>query len=167
MSEKKDPEVTSEIKKKITEEWWTQTSPKHRIQIPQRDDAGKVVVDEKKRPMATYVKFDRSRIDLDLSVQGDLNISKGLHESGHEGIDIFVIEEGDATSKVPEKVKIAFSKKLRELASDDTGLGIDKIMGLFSMKELRTMGVSLNRPKDFVDILVYKALETKVLAQLK
>jgi len=163
----KPPVADSKAEQPKIEEWWTRTSPMHRIAIKQRDDKGQVVLDDKKRVVGTYVKFDRSRIECDLSKQSDRNISAGLHESGREGVDIFVIGQNYKGTELGDNAVIAFSKMLRELASDETGLGIDKIMGLFSMKELREMGVNINRPKNDVDTLIHFALKNKTLAQLK
>ena len=161
------PVEAPKTEKRNTEEWWTRTSPKHRVAIYLRDEDGKIVQNEKKQSVTTYAKFERSRIELDLEDKHDQNISKGLHECGREGIDIFVIGNNYNRTEMGEKDQIAFAKLLRELASDETGLGLDKVIGLFSMKELREMGINTIRPKNDVDTLIHYALKNKRLSQLK
>ena len=149
------------------EEWWSRISPKHMIVIKQRDSEGVVQKDAKGNALTTYAKFDRSRLELDLDRPDHKNISKGLRESGQEGVGIYLIGNNYSGTGMGDKERVFFMKTLRELAADETGLGLDKIMGLFSLRELREMGVNLNRPKDYVDTLIFNALKTKALAQVK
>jgi hypothetical protein len=153
------PEAREKSGKKIVT-WWSRTSPKHTILLPQRDANGNEVRNEAGTVLTRAVKFERSRLDLDESKPAEKQISEDLKASGRYNVDLFII--GDKNPD--QKSKIEFHKRLLELASDESGYGTDRLVGMFTMKELRVAGINPNNPES--SALVVLALETKSMGNL-
>lgn len=127
-----------------TEVWWSVADPTHMICIPSEKNDPKTG-----RPLAASVRFDRYRLELDLSTDEGKLVSRGLHNCPRNGRDIFIIGQ-DYDGDFGKAEDIAQGKMLREISLESDGIA--KLKALFSHKELVDGGVNplTNSPDELI-----------------
>lgn len=148
-----DVEEAKAAAKPKWEVWWSRLDPEHTICYTRRDEH-----DSKVGPYMSYIKFDNYRLDIGALNTSDFRkkeIQDGLHESGREGRDIYII--GKTYGDESNVTDVDLMKTLRELSLSFDG--VNKIKGLFSNRELIKHGI--NPYTRDVDELIMLALKTK------
>ena len=142
------PEIKVEKAEKqpTIERWWSSLDPSHRVVIDLGGGPNSI---------AYLVVFYNYSFEVDLSTDDGKRISRGLHDCGREGRDLFVIGNSYSENEIGDKV--SQMKLMRTIASGHDGSA--KIRGLFSRKELVDAGI--NPASEDVDELIMLALKRK------